>query len=96
MGRTIKRLEKGCGLKESLGDSGCEEGHLCDECWARIHTLRDVLREIDKYINEMELKVVTMKKKYVDRPSTTRERTYLQYRKALRYFYKLKEKLVGK
>ena len=96
--KTIKQLEKELNIlrknKGNLGENARFSIYRYLE--GQFQAIKDVLKEINWHIREIESKVVNMKKKYEDRPSATRERTYLQYRKALKYFYKLKQELVGK
>lgn len=56
-------------------------------------TLAEVNRKIDERIKFCRDEITRMKKKYYNRPSTTRKRTYLQYRKTIAQLEKLKKKV---
>ena len=63
---------------------------------AQFEILTEVVELIEKEIKKTNKIINDMKRKYEKRPSVTRERTYLQYRKIIKKLNEFKQILIGK
>lgn len=45
--KTIKRIEKGCGFKESVSSLTCEEGCLCNDCSLLLKQTKEIVKMIE-------------------------------------------------
>jgi len=46
--KSIKELEKGCGMTESLGSPICHEDCLCDDCSLLLEQTKEIVKVIER------------------------------------------------
>jgi len=99
--KTKQEIKKGCGEIESLGDSGCEEGHLCPTCQALLNQMNEILEEIDKRIIFLSRRLEKARENYKERTENgqrgfTLAKCYVVIdEKMLNELEELKQKLEG-